>query len=127
MVLGVRAVMKIGMAKDVVHFGRLMLIHASDDDEDETAELMRELEKIKKERAEQREREVGLQIQFRKGEVMADMLCYRSARRLLGKKSNESTTSPWAIHYSIQQKISTSDAGTVVGSVFSTIPADAHE
>ena len=66
MVLGVRAVMKIGMAKDVVHFGRLMLIHASDDDEDETAELMRELEKIKKERAEQREREVGLQIQFRR-------------------------------------------------------------
>lgn len=37
-----------------------MLIWASDDEEDETAELMRELEKIKKERAEQREREVGL-------------------------------------------------------------------
>jgi hypothetical protein len=30
----------------------------SDDEEDETAELMRELEKIKRERAEQREREV---------------------------------------------------------------------
>lgn len=36
-----------------------VLMHASDDEEDETAELMRELEKIKKERAEQREREVG--------------------------------------------------------------------
>ena len=30
----------------------------SDDDEDETAELMRELEKIKRERAEQRAKEV---------------------------------------------------------------------
>jgi hypothetical protein len=30
-----------------------------DDEEDETAELMRELEKIKRERAEQRAREVG--------------------------------------------------------------------
>ena len=39
-----------------------MLSAGSDDEEDETAELMRELEKIKKERAEQREREVGLHI-----------------------------------------------------------------
>lgn len=31
----------------------------SDDEEDETAELLRELEKIKKERAEQNEKEVG--------------------------------------------------------------------
>lgn len=37
-----------------------MLIYNSDDDEDETAELMRELEKIKRERAEQREKEVCL-------------------------------------------------------------------
>jgi protein CWC15 len=34
------------------------LIFASDDDEDETAELQRELEKIKRERAEKREQEV---------------------------------------------------------------------
>lgn len=34
------------------------LTFRSDDEEDETAELLRELEKIKKERAEQREREV---------------------------------------------------------------------
>ena len=31
----------------------------SDDEEDETAELLRELEKIKRERAEQKEKEVG--------------------------------------------------------------------
>ena len=36
-----------------------LLTPFSDDDEDETAELMRELDKIKKERAEQREREVS--------------------------------------------------------------------
>ena len=35
----------------------------SDDDEDETAELQRELEKIKRERAEKREREVGQIVQ----------------------------------------------------------------
>ena len=35
------------------------LTPCSDDEEDETAELLRELEKIKKERAEQREREVS--------------------------------------------------------------------
>ena len=35
-----------------------MLILVSDDDEDETAELQRELEKIKRERAERREQEV---------------------------------------------------------------------
>ena len=38
----------------------LELTLGSDDEEDETAELLRELEKIKKERAEQREREVAL-------------------------------------------------------------------
>ena len=32
----------------------------SDDEEDETAELLRELEKIKRERAEQKEKEVSL-------------------------------------------------------------------
>ena len=32
----------------------------SDDEEDETTELLRELEKIKRERAEQREQEVGM-------------------------------------------------------------------
>lgn len=38
----------------------VLLTHQpSDDEEDETAELMRELEKIKRERAEQREREVS--------------------------------------------------------------------
>jgi hypothetical protein len=37
-----------------------MLILVSDDDEDETAELQRELEKIKRERAEKREQEVKL-------------------------------------------------------------------
>ena len=36
----------------------IMLTLPLSDDEDETAELMRELEKIKKERAEQREKEV---------------------------------------------------------------------
>lgn len=36
------------------------LSFSDDDEEDETAELLRELEKIKKERAEQREREVRL-------------------------------------------------------------------
>ena len=47
------------MADHIGWRGRLTLIRASDDEEDETAELMRELEKIKKERAEQREGEVG--------------------------------------------------------------------
>lgn len=37
------------------------LTYISDDEEDETAELLRELEKIKRERAEQREQEVGRQ------------------------------------------------------------------
>lgn len=46
------------MEKDIACLGLHMLNYASDDEEDETAELMRELEKIKKERAEQREREV---------------------------------------------------------------------
>lgn len=41
------------------------LTFQSDDEEDETAELMRELEKIKKERAEQREKEVGRTDSFR--------------------------------------------------------------
>ncbi len=59
MVLQVIAVMMTGMADNIGWRGRLTLIRASDDEEDETAELMRELEKIKKERAEQREREVG--------------------------------------------------------------------
>lgn len=35
----------------------------SDEEEDETAELLRELEKIKRERAEQREKEV-IELQF---------------------------------------------------------------
>jgi len=39
-----------------------MLTRCSDDDEDETAELLRELEKIKKERAEQRAKEVSWSI-----------------------------------------------------------------
>ena len=34
---------------------------ANSDEEDETAELMRELDKIKKERAAQREKEVGFE------------------------------------------------------------------
>ena len=37
----------------------LLTTYFSDDEEDETAELLRELEKIKRERAEQKEREVG--------------------------------------------------------------------
>lgn len=42
------------------HFPKCLLTYIrSDDEEDETAELMRELEKIKRERAEQREREVS--------------------------------------------------------------------
>lgn len=36
------------------------LILRSDDEEDETAELMRELEKIKRERAEQKAKEVSI-------------------------------------------------------------------
>jgi len=37
----------------------VLTILFSDDEEDETAELLRELEKIKRERAEQKEKEVG--------------------------------------------------------------------
>ncbi len=37
---------------------RMLLRDSSDDDEDETAELLRELEKIKKERAEKQAQEV---------------------------------------------------------------------
>ncbi len=37
----------------------MLTILFSDDEEDETAELLRELEKIKRERAEQKEKEVG--------------------------------------------------------------------
>ena len=39
------------------------LYFSDDDEEDETAELLRELEKIKRERAEQREQEVCLHVQ----------------------------------------------------------------
>jgi len=58
-----RAVVRmIGMStlSDIVSFllKPSLDIYASDEDEDETAELLRELEKIKKERAEQRENEV---------------------------------------------------------------------
>ena len=47
----------------ILFFARLLWYQAntvspSDDEEDETAELMRELDKIKRERAEQREKEV---------------------------------------------------------------------
>jgi len=41
-------------------YRRLWLTVFSDDDEDETAELQRELEKIKRERAEKREQEVRI-------------------------------------------------------------------
>lgn len=58
---------KVAVAKRI---GReISIVHAfcantgafSDDEEDETAELLRELEKIKRERAEQKEKEVGQQ------------------------------------------------------------------
>ena len=53
------AALKTGKRLRVYVFKRSWLSGDSDDeDEDETADLMRELEKIKKERAEQREREV---------------------------------------------------------------------
>ena len=39
-------------------------LSGNSDEEDETADLMRELEKIKRERAEQREREVGWKPQL---------------------------------------------------------------
>ena len=42
----------------------LRWLSGDSDDEDETADLMRELEKIKKERAEQREREVCIEFIF---------------------------------------------------------------
>lgn len=38
----------------------------SDDEEDETAELLRELEKIKKERAEQKEKEVSVEDELKR-------------------------------------------------------------
>ena len=49
---------KIGLSLVGCLFWGAGLTYRSDDEEDETAELLRELEKIKKERAEQREREV---------------------------------------------------------------------
>lgn len=71
-------------------------IYSEDDDEDETAELMRELEKIKRERAEQRAKEVcgrsGWCCNNPDG-------CCRMRRRLLEKQSNESTTLLVAIRY----------------------------
>ena len=68
MVLLAIAVMKTGMAMEISLCERPILIVASDDEEDETAELMRELEKIKKERAEQREREVDCPSRLGSGE-----------------------------------------------------------
>ena len=59
-VLGVKAVrMKGSKQESYTSWGQLIL---NSDEEDETAELMRELDKIKKERAEQREKEVHSSI-----------------------------------------------------------------
>lgn len=54
--------MRIGLSNRGICCRRRGLYCVSDDDEDETAELQRELEKIKRERAEKREQEVRLHI-----------------------------------------------------------------
>jgi hypothetical protein len=53
---------------------------------------MRELEKIKKERAEQREREVGLRLWSKGSKQAADAVGHRSATKPPGRQRNESTT-----------------------------------
>jgi len=64
----------------------------SDDEEDETAELLRELEKIKRERAEQREQEVGTQSgEHRPGFGLLTRRC-RSERRQKQSKISENMT-----------------------------------
>lgn len=78
------------------------LTFASDDEEDEAAELMRELEKIKKERQAQKEKEV---LTFIKRMPMTECLheFSRNLRELRKNKSNEKLTSQKAIPSSIRK------------------------
>lgn len=83
------------------------------DEEDETAELQRELEKIKRERAEKREQEVR---------PLFEQICLehlltitRNERRPLRKKRSENEILLLAIHSSILKQISmSSDDGTMM-------------
>lgn len=90
-----------------------MLTRCSDD-EDEAAELMRELEKIKRERLEQKEKEVGFICS-------CGFLPYspisRNANVLQRKRSNESMTLPGATRCSIPRtSISSGDGTTTLSS-----------
>ncbi len=73
------------------------MILASDEEEDETAELLRELEKIKRERAERREQEVGCSAPFvaLKSPLMAGV---RNGRKPKPSRPNENTTSLLVTH-----------------------------
>jgi hypothetical protein len=62
---------------------------SSDDDEDETAELQRELEKIKRERAEKREQEVSTGLL--KKSVGSTLTMDRNKKRQPLKKPSENT------------------------------------
>jgi Cwf15/Cwc15 cell cycle control protein len=83
---------------------------SSDDEEDETAELQRELEKIKRERAEKREQEVTSRVYDVHG-LMKLTICCRKKKRPLKKRLQESVTSPSVTPFLIQSQISTLSAG----------------
>ena len=98
------------------------LTPCSDDEEDETAELLRELEKIKKERAEQREREVC--ILTPRALVPGPQLSasVRNVRRKRKSRRSGNTTLPLAILCSTPQKISASDEGRWQCVIFKCAP-----
>lgn len=68
-----------------------MALTPDSDEEDETAELMRELEKIKRERMEQREREARLR-RFRAPCILVANLCSRNKKRLPRRKTRGNMT-----------------------------------
>ena len=89
-VLQVAAVVKIGDFSLSGDWCNALTV-ASDDEEDETAELLRELEKIKKERAEQREREVRLTDYLLRW-IKSSNSEYRSVKRPRKSRRSGNTT-----------------------------------
>ena len=87
-----------------------LLVPSDEEEEDETAELLRELEKIKRERAEQKEKEVSPPEPTLCKLVL--LRCdFRSVRRLLKSKKHERRTLPSAILCSCRTKIQIRNEG----------------
>lgn len=87
-----RIAKKTGQTRSVKSIN-MKLNTSSDDEEDETAELLRELEKIKRERAEKQAQEV-LQLSIEAAYAIVDDR-FRIARKQRRYKRRKSVTLPW--------------------------------